>query len=123
MLTFTFKSRGGDSNQGQFFKTGAAKPAFVIDWSDGMLSSATISTVGAVAVNSLNATVTSNCIGTTAISGNLCSIQCLTCGTSGTVTATNGDRFKITTTATLSNGEILNYSTFVLVQEPTYDPD
>ena len=120
-MIFTYRSRGGDQNVGQIFKTGTEKPAYTIDFADG-LGSATISSASTGAVNASNSFVTSLCVSTTTVSGSQVLQQVLTCGTSGTSAAPDGSRFKITTTATLSNNEILVFDTYVFVQAATYGP-
>ena|SRR3990167_1961038 len=122
METYSYSAEGGDANQSQFFKTGAARPSFRIDFADG-LGTQTISTVNCVAVDANNTTVTGNVIGTTSVSGSIATIGCLTMGTSGTVAALDGARYRITTTATLSGTSILTFATFILVQDEAYDPD
>lgn len=120
-LIFSYRPIGGNTNEGQFFKLGLAKPTYSIDFTSGLNSGVSISTVGVVALNAGNGTVTSTCIGTVSTSSNVTTISVLTCGTAG-ATAADGERFKFTATATCSNGESLIYETFVLIQSPTYDP-
>ena len=120
---FSYRVRAGELNSGSLLKTPSEKPLYYMDFADAMPSGVTISTASTGAVNDANAFATGYAVGTTAISGTLISQTLLTCGSSGTSDAQNGWRGKITTTATLSNGEILVWNTFVLVQAgDTYDP-
>ena len=119
---FSYRSREADLNESQLFKSSLSLPQYSIDFADGM-GTATISTASTGAVNASNSFSTASCVGTTAIASTVVSQHLLTCGTSGTAAAIDGARFKVTTTATLSNGSVLTYAVYVLVQAASYDPD
>ncbi len=121
MKLFAYTS--GYPNLGALTKAGLDKPSYRIDFTDGMASSAiTISTVTLATVDSTNSNVSSvvNSVATT--SGAIVTISLLTAGTSGTAAAIDGAQFRIRTTATLSDGKVLIYDNFLIIDNPTYDP-
>lgn len=121
-MIFAYRSRGGDANVAQLNKGPLERPAYVIDFADGALGAATLSSTSITAFNASNVNVTSICVGTTTISGTTVQQILLTCGTSGTAAPPDGARFKIVSDITLSNGEILNFNTYVFISAPTYAP-
>ena len=116
-----FAYRNGQVNQGGFTKASLDKPAFLIDWSDGLASGVTVSSVATVALDSTGSTVTTNCVSSTTNSGALTTVSMLTCGTSGTGAAPDGARFRLRVTATLSTG-ILIYDVLVYIRDKAYLP-
>lgn len=113
----------GSENTGLMLKGGAEKPAYQVDFNDGMPSGSTISaiTCGATDANTQNSTAT--CVSSaTTVGVSLAQVLMLTTGQSGTVPGFNGDRFRLRTTATLSNGSVLYYDTFVTITNALYDP-
>lgn len=123
MQIFTYRARDGERNQAQINKGPLDKVSYIVDFADGILGSATLSSTSVGAQDSSAQVVTSACVGTTTISGTTVQQTLLTCGTSGTQAAINDSRFRIDTDVTLSNGEILRFSTFVYVNANTYSPD
>jgi hypothetical protein len=112
-----------DSNEGLVIKGSSDYPSFFIDWSDGLISSgATITSVSAIALSSTGSTVTSNVVGTLAISGAQTRVDLRTGGaSSGTDDALNNDRFKLTVTCTPSSGGPLTYPVYILVDARSYN--
>ncbi len=112
-----------DINEGLLTKLPLELPRYVVDFQDGIPSGVTISTASTGALNVNGNFATPYAVGTTAISGTTVAQTLLTCGSSGTAAAVNGARFKVTTTATLSNAEVLLWNTYVFISEgATYDP-
>ena len=120
MRTFSYRS-GNYPNVGTIEKTGLETMVYRVAYADGVPSSVTVSTITAVALNAGNGTVTSLCIGTLSVSGTTASVTLLTCGTSGAA-ASDGERFRIRTTAVLSDSSDLVFDTFVKINDPTYAP-
>lgn len=121
-MIFTYRSRG-EQNQAQITKGPLDKPSYTIDFQDGILGTATLSTTSVGALSAAAQVTTTTCVGTTTISGTTVQQTLLTCGTTGTQAAIDGARFKIRTSVTLSNGEVLDFDTFVYVNAGLYDPD
>lgn len=118
---FPYINGAQDANQGMLVKNGTDKVSFQVDFSDGMLNSATtITTVSAIALDSTGATTTATVVGTTAVSGQTARIDLQTCGAGGTSAALNGDRFRVTVSAIPSQGGPLVFPVFVLIDNPTY---
>ena len=117
---FPYISGQQESNQGLLVKNGTDKVSVFIDFSDGLLNSATtITTVSAIALDSTG-TSTATVVGTTAVSGQTARIDLQTCGTGGTSAAKNNDRFKMTVTCTPSIGGPLVFPIFILIEDPAY---
>ena len=114
MQIFSYRSTP-QLNEGLLTKLPLELPLYKIDFQDGMPSGVTLSTASTGAINDANAFVTAVAVGTTSVSGTIVSQTLLTCGSSGTGAAQNGLRVKVTTTATLSNGEQLIWNTYVFV--------
>lgn len=114
--------RNGELNQASMVKTGAEKPAYVIDFTDAMPLTTGFTTTVTTALDSGGNTQTSNCVGSTSNSGTQASVFLLTCGTGGTAPSATGSRFKLTTTATLSNSAVCTYEVYVLTVDPAYGP-
>lgn len=96
-----------------------------IDFSDAAISSAvTLDSVGAVALSSTGSVITVNCIGTTGRSGLVARVDLRTGGSSvGTAAASEGDRYRVRTTAIFSNGGTVFYDLFIFVDSTvTYSP-
>lgn len=122
MTLFSFSSSDAAQNQGLVIKSGAEMLPVFVDFADGLINSAvTITTVNAIALDSNGAVVTSNVVGTTAVSGSVARVDLRTCGTNGTADAVNNDRFRMTVTATCSSGGPLTFTTFLLISAPGYD--
>lgn len=122
MRVFTYKLNETE-NVGQLTKSGTSKPSYIVDFAQGMGSGITLSSATSAAVNSSNTTATTDCVTAAAtVSGTTARVDLLTCGSSGTSAATDGARFRIRTTATLSTGT-LTYDVFVFIKNTTYDPD
>lgn len=119
MRTFTY--RDGTLNEASFIKAGLDRPKFQIDFTDGMGSS-TLGAVTVGAVDILNVNATSSVVFGVTTTGSIALISLLTAGTSGTQEATDGARFRVRTTATLSDSRVLVYDTFLYVNNPAYDP-
>jgi hypothetical protein len=111
------------ANEGLITKGASDFPSFYIDWSDGLISSGTtISSVSAVALSSTGSTVTSNVVGTLAISGAQTRVDLRTGGaSSGTDDALNNDRFKLTITCTPSSGGPITYPVYILIDAGSYN--
>ncbi len=122
MNIFSYRASNQFSDQGLMVKSGLDKPSVVIDWLDGLPSAITISTVAVAALSSTGATITAACINTLSTSGTQTTINLATCGSGGTAAATNGDRMRIRSTATLSNNGVLIFDTFLYIADPTYGP-
>jgi hypothetical protein len=122
MNIFPYISGQQESNQGLIVKSSSGKPSCVIDFSDGLINSATtITGVSAVALSSTGSTVTSNVVGTLAISGATVRCDLRTGGaSSGTDDALNNDRFKMIVTCTPSSGGPLVFPIFIHIDAPTY---
>ena len=120
-LIFPYRAGAQDQNQGLLVKNGTDKVSFQVDFSSGLLNSATtITTVSAIALDSTGATTTSTVVGTTAVSGQTARVDLQTCGAGGTASAKNNDRFKVTVTCTPSTGGPLVFPVFVFIDDPTY---
>jgi hypothetical protein len=118
---FPYISGQQESNQGLLVKNGTDKVSVFIDFSDGLLNSATtITTVSAIALDSTGATTTGTVVGTTAVSGQTARIDLQTCGAGGTSAALNGDRFRMTVTCTPSTGGPLVFPIFIHIDAPGY---
>ena len=124
MIVFTYRAGNSVSNIGQMTKEGLDRPAYIIDWSDGLPTGLTINTVATVALDATGATVTSNCINTTVNTTAQTLVSMLTCGAStGTAAAPDGARFRLRTTATLTTTtDVLIYDVFVYVSSKAYLP-
>ncbi len=121
-MIFTYRTVPG-INEGLLTKLPVELPRYTIDFQDAVPSGVTISTASTGALNVNSAYATGYVVGTTAISGTTVTQVLLTCGSSGTSAAVNGARFKVTTTATLSNGQQAIWNTYVYISEgATYDP-
>lgn len=120
-MIFTYRSRG-EQNQAQITKGPLDKISYTIDFTDGALGTATLSSTSVGALTSAAQVTTTTCVGTTTISGMTVQQTTLTMGTTGTQAAIDGSRFRLSTAVTLSNGEVLNYDVFVLVSAAAYAP-
>jgi hypothetical protein len=119
----TLAAREGYPNQYSMTKTGAERPSYILDFTEMLPGTNALSTGVTVALDSTGATVTTNCVSSSTISGNQITVLMLTCGSSsGTLPAADGSRFRLRTTATLSSGAVYNYDVFILVKDPTYSP-
>ena len=121
MQTFTFRS-GHEPNQASIQKSATSQPAYQIDFSDCLVGSDAISTGATTAVDQTNTTATTNCVRSTSVSGNKLIVYLATCGTSGTSPAVDGQRFRLTTTMTSTNGIVYPYNVYVFVIAKSYAP-
>lgn len=121
MITFSYRS-GNTPNEGVLEKAGLDKPEFAVDFTDGIPSGVTLSSATVGAVNAANADVTTQCISSVTTTGATTPTLMATCSTGGTAAATNGDRFRLRTTVTLSNSRTLIYDVYVYIANPAYDP-
>lgn len=121
MNIFTYRDTDQLNNEGLLGKTGLDCPTYQLEWGDGLNAGITVGSVATVALDSTGATVTSSCISTTTNSGSLTTVTMKTCGSGGTGAATDGARFRLRTTATLSAGTLI-FDVFVYVRNKTYAP-
>lgn len=122
MRQFTY--RAGQDNFGLFGKVGLDKPSYQIDFTDGMASGSSISSITAGAVNTSNVDITAQVVSAvTTVATALAFVSLLTGSTGGTTAATNGQRVRVRVNATLSNSRVLEYDTFLYVSNPVYSPD
>ena len=122
-VVYTYASGNQFANQSNLVKDSTEKPSVFIDFTDGVISSSiTVNTITAVAVSSTNASITANVVGTIGASGSIARVDLKTCGAGGTSAALDGDRMKMTVTATLSSGGPLLYDCFIDISAPTYGP-
>lgn len=120
---YSYRSDQQEANQGTLTKQGLDGPAYLVDFTDGVLPGVTLGACITTAVDAANATVTSNCIFSTGSAGTLVMVKMLTCGgSSGTAPATDGAQFRLRTTAALSSGGPLIYDVFVIIENPVYNP-
>jgi hypothetical protein len=120
MNTYTY--RNGQVNEASFILAGGlSKLKYQIDFRDGM-GTATLGavTVGAVDISNVNATV--QVVYGVTTTGSIAIISLMTAGTLGTQEAIDGARFRVRTTATLSDSRVLIQDTFLYVSNPAYDP-
>lgn len=121
-MIYTFRSNP-QLNEGLLAKLPLELPLYKIDFQDGMPAGVTISTSSTGALNENSVYATPYAVGTTSTSGTVVSQTLLSCGSNGSAAAVNGARFKVTTTATLSNGEQLIWNTYVFIDGgDTYGP-
>lgn len=120
MNLFSYDSDDITKNIGLVVKGQADKPSYRVDMADGLIGNATITTTSAIALDSTGA-MTTNVVGTTAVSGTVVRVDLKTCGASGTGNATNGDRFRVTLTVTPSTGGPLTHNAYVLIDANSYD--
>ena len=121
MRTFTYRS-GQLPNEGAFTKTGLDRSSFAIDFKDG-LGTATLGVCSIGCVNQNNVDVQNLLYSGITSTGSVATIALKTGSTGGTVAATDGDRFRVRTQATLSDSRVLIYDTFLYVNNPAYNPD
>lgn len=120
-MRFVYKP--GSRNVGLLFKTVAEESEYEIDFAAGVLTGDSISTVSTATRNSSNSSADTTLLDATSNSGTITTVRLLTGGTSGTADATNNARFKLTTTANLTNGGELQYVVFLqAVGGATYGP-
>jgi hypothetical protein len=119
-----FSYRNGSENLGILIKHGDEDSVYQIDWADGIGSGVVISSVTSASLDSANASADTRLLDATTNSGTLTTVVTLTGGVApGTATATDGSRFKITTTANLDNGAELKFRVYVIVKSGgTYGP-
>ena len=121
MPTFSYRSTG--LNFDSLIKAPADLSVFTTDFADGIPSNVTISSAAVTALGSTGASTTAVLVGTTTISGTQVTQITKTGGAGGTSPATNGDRFELTSIATLSNGEQLTFRAYIYIaQGATYAP-
>lgn len=121
MTLFSYDS-DQEFNQGLITKGASDQPSYRVDFADGLVSSATvITTASAIALDSTGAVATANVVGTITISSSVVRVDLKTCGSSGTGDATNGDRFRVALTATLSSSGPLVFMTFINIDADAYD--
>ena len=119
---FPYINGNQTANIMQFTKGTSDRPSFIVDFTDGLRTTAsTISTAACVSLGSTGSTVTT-IAGTTTVSGNTVIVDMKTGGSSGTGDATNGDQFQIRLTATLSTAGPLYYDVYVKIANPSYAP-
>lgn len=122
MKAYSYNSTQQFGNESLLVKDSLDKPSYVIDYADGILSGITLSSAVTVALASDGSTVTTNCVSGTTTSGYQATISMLTCGAAGSGAPTDGARFRMRTTATLSSGGPLVYDVFVYIRNKTYAP-
>ena len=122
---FSYRSDNQFANYASIVKGASDFPSVFIDFSDGAISSAvTLDSVGAVAISSTGSTITVNCVGTTGRSGLVARVDLRTGGgTVGTAAASEGDRYRVRTTAVFSNGGTVFFDLFVFIDSTvSYNP-
>lgn len=104
-------------------KTSEEAPVFSIDFAPGMGSGVTISSQLVAGVDSDNVVNTAIVDGDISVLNNIATIQLGTGGSGGTGPAANGSRFRVRSTITGSDARVLVFDTFVIVEDPSYNPD
>lgn len=94
-----------------------------IDFLAGLGSGVSISSQTVSGVDSSNIVNTNIVNGSISVTGAIATIQLMTGGTSGTAPAVDGSRFRVRSTVTGSDARVLVFDTFVIVKDPTYNPD
>lgn len=121
MPRFSYKQ--GQRNVGLLMKHPDDEMEFQIDWTDGVLTGDSVSSVSSTSVNSLNASADAVLLDATTNSGTVTTVRTLTGGTLGTAAAVENARFKITTLANLTNGGELRFQAYLIIRGGgTYGP-
>ncbi len=122
MTIYPYRNADQTANVASLIKGGTDKPSFMIDFTDGLrTASNTIASAAAVGTGSTGATVTT-IAGTTTVSGNYVIVDLKTGGASGTGEATDGDEFRVRTTASFTAAGPIYYDVFVKIDNPGYSP-
>lgn len=122
MKLYSYNNFNQFQNESLLIKDSLDKPSYLIDFADGIISGATLTSAVTVATASDGSTATANCVNSTTTSGSQATVNMLTCGAGGTGSPTDGSRFRMRTTATLSAGGPLVFDIFIYVRNKTYAP-
>lgn len=123
MMLMTYRDGQQLSNEAQISKGGTDCVSYLIDFTDGVPSGVTITSVATVALDMTGTLQTANCVSTTTNSTAQTTVTTKTCGASGTAAAPDGSRFRLRTTATLTpTPGLLYYDVFIYVTNEEYLP-